>query len=66
MACVAKYILAAAPTQFTDVPKSVQDINIFIENVFKYSDDVCCMQPLDEVLANMDVLLQDIVRQRRA
>jgi hypothetical protein len=62
MACVGKYILAASPTQFRNVPKPVQDIHIFIENVYKYSDDVCCMLPLDEVLANMDILLQDIVR----
>jgi hypothetical protein len=62
MACVAKYILTASPTQFKDVPKSIRDIDIFIENVYKYSDDVCCMLPLDEVLANMDILLQDIVR----
>jgi hypothetical protein len=62
MACVGKYILAVSPTQFTKVPKSIQDINIFIEDVYKYSDDVCLMLPLDEVLANMDILLQDIVR----
>jgi hypothetical protein len=63
MACVGKYILAAAPTQFRNIPKSVKDIDVFIDHVYKYSDDVCCMLPLDEVLANMDILLQDIVNQ---
>jgi hypothetical protein len=61
MACVGKYILAISPTQFRTVPKSIQDINIFIQSVDKYSDDVCRMLPLDEVLANMDILLQGIV-----
>jgi hypothetical protein len=62
MVCVAKYILSVSPTQFSKVPRSILDIDIFIENVYKYSDDVCCMLPRDEVLANMDILLQDIVR----
>ncbi len=62
MVCVAKYILAAAPTQFSKVPKSILDIDTFIENVYLYSDDVCCMLPRDAVLASMDILLQDIVR----
>jgi hypothetical protein len=61
MACLGKCILATSPNQFRDVPKSIQDIDIFIENVYKYSDDVCRMLPLDEVLAKMDMLLQDIV-----
>jgi len=58
----AESALAISPTQFSDIPKSIQDIDIFVQNVYKYSDDVCCMLPLDEVLANMDILLQDIVR----
>jgi len=62
MACVGKYILAIAPTQFQTIPKTIQDISVFIEDVYKYSDDVCYMLPLDEVLANMDILLQGIVR----
>lgn len=66
MACVGKYILAAAPTQFGNVPKSIQDIDFFIQDVYKYSDDVCCMLSLDEVLANMNILLQDIVRNNPA
>jgi hypothetical protein len=66
MACVARYILAEAPTQFKAVPKSVQDIDTFVMSVDRYSDDVCNMLPRDEVLANMDILLQDIVRSRRA
>ena len=63
MVCVAKYILAAAPTQFSSIPKSIHDISIFIEDVYKYSDDVCRMLPLDAVLARMDILLQGIVKQ---
>jgi len=63
MACVGKYILAASPTQFQTIPKSIQDINIFIEDVYKYSDDVCRMLPLDEILAKMDILLQSNVRE---
>jgi hypothetical protein len=62
MVCVAKYILSISATQFSKVPRSILDIDIFIENVYKYSDDVCCMLPRDEVLANMDILLQDMVR----
>jgi hypothetical protein len=62
MVCVAKYILAVSPTKFSSVPKYVQDTNFFIERVYKYSDDVCYMLPLDEILAKMDILLQDIVR----
>ena len=61
MVCVAKYILAVAPTQFKKAPKAILDIDVFIENVYKYSDDVCCILPRDEVLANMDILLQGIV-----
>jgi hypothetical protein len=61
MACVSKYILVASPTQFKEVPRSVQDIGIFIERVYAFSDDVCRMLPLDEVLAKMDILLQGIV-----
>jgi hypothetical protein len=61
MACVSKYILVASPTQFKEVPKPVQDIGIFIEKVYVFSDDVCRMLPLDEVLAKMDILLQDII-----
>jgi hypothetical protein len=60
MACVSKYILIASPDQFKEVPRSVQDISIFIERVYAFSDDVCTMLPLDQVLARMDILLQDI------
>ena len=66
MSCVGKYILTSASTRFRNVPKSVQDIDIFIKDVYKYSDDVCCMLPLDEVLANMDILLQGIVSKAEA
>lgn len=65
MACVGKYILAAAPTQFETVPRSVQETDSFIESVNKYSDDVCSMLPLDEVLANLDILLQGIIKPDR-
>jgi hypothetical protein len=61
MACVGKYILVASPTQFKEVPRSVQDISMFIERVYVFSDDVCRMLPLDEVLAKMDIILQGIV-----
>jgi len=61
MACVGKYILVASPTQFKEVPQSVQDISNFIERVYLFSDDVCRMLPLDEVLAKMDILLQGII-----
>jgi hypothetical protein len=63
MACVSKYILVASPTQFKEVPRSVQDIRNFIEGVYVFSDDVCRMLPLDELLAKMDILLQGIVRE---
>jgi hypothetical protein len=62
MVCVSKYILVASPTYFSEVPKTVQDIRIFIENAYVFSDEICVMLPLDEVLAKMDILLQDIVR----
>ncbi|MBU6462346.1 MAG: hypothetical protein KGL35_01125 [Bradyrhizobium sp.] len=61
MACVSKYILVASPSQFNQVPQSVQDISIFIERVYAFSDDVCTMLPLDEVLSKLDILLQEIV-----
>jgi hypothetical protein len=61
MACVSKYILIASPTQFKKVPQPVLDIGMFVERVYKFSDDVCVMLPLDEVLARMDILLQGIV-----
>jgi hypothetical protein len=66
MACIGKYILATVTDQSKDLPKTVRDIDIFIQNVYKYSDDICSMLPLDEVLANMDILLQDILQQGRA
>jgi hypothetical protein len=60
MACVSKYISVASPDQFKEVPRSVQDIGIFIERLYAFSDDVCTMLPLDELLAKMDILLQGI------
>jgi hypothetical protein len=63
MACISKYILVASPAQFKDVPQSVSDIRIFIKNVVVFSDDVQSMLPLDEILAKMNILLQDIVRE---
>jgi hypothetical protein len=64
MVCVSKSILTIAPARFKDIPKSVKDISVFIQNVDEYSDHVCRMLPLDEVLANMDILLQDIVKRQ--
>jgi len=64
MACVGKYILAIAPAKFKDVPKSIKDINLFICTVDEYSNDVRRMLPLDEILANMDILLQSIVKKQ--
>jgi len=62
MACVGKYILVAAPTQLKKSPKSIQNVESFIQSIYQYSDDVCRMLPLDLVLINMDILLQDIVQ----
>lgn len=62
MACIGKYVLAVAPSQFREVPAEVNQIRRFIEKVDEFSDDVCRMLPLDEVLARMDILLQDLVR----
>lgn len=63
MACVSKYILVASPTQFKEVPKSVREISAFIDAVDSFSNGVCEILALDEVLAKMDILLQDIVKE---
>ena len=62
MVSVGTYIRAAASMQFKSIPKAIEEIDTFVENVNKYSDDVCQMLPRDEVLARMDILLQDIIR----
>lgn len=61
MACVSKYVLIASPMQFEKVPASVQEVRTFIDAVDTFSNDVCEMLPLDELLAKMDILLQEIV-----
>lgn len=63
MACLAAYILRIAPTQFVKVPVSVAELETFQEMIDAYSDDVCKMLPTDEVLANFDMLLHDILTQ---
>lgn len=62
MACIGKYVLAAAPAQFKVVPAEILRFEIFIQHINDFSDAVCCMLPLDEILAKMDMLLQDIIR----
>lgn len=62
MACIGKYVVVAAPTQFREVPPEIQKMETFLQNVDDFSDAVCRMLPLDEVLARMDILLQDIIR----
>ncbi|UPK33194.1 hypothetical protein IVB18_33945 [Bradyrhizobium sp. 186] len=62
MACVAKYVLAVSAVQFEKIPESVRQLDIFIERINRYSDEVCLMLPRDTVLASMDILLQKIIR----
>ncbi|WFU19151.1 hypothetical protein [Bradyrhizobium sp. CB3481] len=62
MVCVAKYVLALSAVQFGEIPKSIQGLDAFIEKVDMYSDAVCGMLSRDLVLANMDILLQKIIR----
>jgi hypothetical protein len=64
MACVSKYILVTTPVQFQKAPDSLRDIQVFINAVDTFSNEVCEMLALDELLAKMDMLLQDIVRPR--
>lgn len=64
MACVGKYILVASSIQFKEVPKSVSEIQNFLTAVDSFSNEVCEILPLDEVLAKMDNLLQDILHER--
>ena len=62
MACVAKYVLAMSVIQFGVIPKSIKDSDAFIDKVDNYSNAVCGMLSRDLVLANMDILLQKIIR----
>jgi hypothetical protein len=62
MACVAKYVLAVSAIQFEKIPETVRQLDLFIERINRYSDEVCLMLPRDTVLANMDILLQKIIR----
>jgi hypothetical protein len=62
MVCVAKYVLALSTIQFGKIPETLQGLNTFIEKVDSYSDAVCGMLPRDLVLANMDILLQKIIK----
>lgn len=62
MACISQYVVRVAPEQFGSVSQSVSELAKFIDLTVRYSDDVCLILPLDEVLANMSMLLQDIIR----
>lgn len=62
MACVGAYIRAAARTQFERVRGPLREIDSFILSINKYSNYVCSLLPLDEILANMDILFQDVIR----
>lgn len=64
MACVSKYILVASSAQFKEVPETVSQIQTFLTAVDSFSNEVCELLPLDEVLAKMDILLQDILHER--
>jgi hypothetical protein len=54
--------LHVSPAQFRKVPKSVQELDSFLEQVSQYSDDVCIILKHDVVLAKLDMLLQDLLR----
>jgi hypothetical protein len=64
MVCVAKYVLAVSAIHFGKIPKSIQQLNTFVEKVGTYSDAVCCMLPRDLILANMDILLRKMKARR--
>lgn len=62
MACTAKYVLAASAIQFEEIPETIQGLHAFVEKVDTYSDAVCRMLPRDIILANMDIMLQKIIK----
>jgi hypothetical protein len=64
MVCVSRYVLYAAAKQFEKVPTSVKELSSFIERANKFSDDVCCILKQDMVLAQFDLLLQDLASQK--
>lgn len=64
MSCISRYALKASSEQFQTTPQSVCELAEFVSRTDRYSDDVCLMLPLDEVLANLDMLLQNIIREK--
>ena len=61
MACISKYVLQVSSKQFATVPTSVQELSDFVQQVNQYSDDVCLILKGDSVLAQLDILLQELL-----
>jgi len=57
MICVSRYLLKNAPDQFGETPQPIQELAEFIQDVEKYSKDVCSMLPSDYLLHSMNKLL---------
>lgn len=62
MTCVAIYVLRIAPNQFPSVPETLSGLREFVNKINDYSDQVCSILKLDSVLANFDILLQEILK----
>lgn len=54
MLSMAKYVLSAAPTQFSNIARIVAGLHDFVQRIADYSKEVCALLPGDEVLAQFD------------
>jgi len=64
MACEARYILASSSSRIDELPTSIADFEIFLDEVDRFSVEVREMLPSDAVLGDMDDLLEEIIKQK--